>query len=144
MIISNTIIKGLIKIGLPFVFGLFYLIIVFACETVHVESYFTADNMLSIRCNFFFSFEYSICSDVASSDHHAPSSVHRFKFSWREGASNSGPACDLRKVTHTATEGYVGERTCARYGFVRPYEYSELAFATVKIRLPRSYGDPDM
>lgn len=25
-------------------------------------------------------------------------------------------------------------------GFDRPYEYSELAFATMKIRLPRSYG----
>lgn len=38
------------------------------------------------------------------------------------------------------------ERTCARvhpvHGFVGPYEYSELAFAAMKIRLPRSYGDP--
>lgn len=59
------------------------------------------------------------------------------------------PAYDLCRITHIELLGGAWERGRGRvrrvhrvHGFVRPYEYSELAFAAMKIRLPRSYGDP--
>jgi len=67
-----------------------------------------------------------------------------------EGAGSS-PRLSCRHVTYGITHrgsqlqgswrGKGERETCARYlGFVRPYEYSRLTFAAMKIRLPRSYG----